>query len=267
MTASFRITSRQHPLVRRCRELARQRPDGAVLLDGAHLLEAALDADVHVETILTTDGSSSLIARARSSGAEVAEVPASVLDAASPVRQPSGVLAIASWSAATLKEALAAANAPVLALVGVQDPGNLGSSIRAADALGASTVLVLDGSADPGGWKALRGAMGSTFRLPIARGTTDAALTIARRQGLTIAAAAPSGGLDLRSSPLPPTTLLLLGNEGSGLPAEVLAQANTTVTVPMRSGVESLNVAVTAALLLDALRTVSPAARRPGHQR
>jgi TrmH family RNA methyltransferase len=263
VTGPPRITSRQHPLVRRCRELARQRSDAEVLLDGEHLVDAALDCGVAIKAVLVTDGSTPLAARARSSGAEVTEVPATVLDAASPVRQPSGVLAIASWTPATLEAALSGVTAPVLALVGVQDPGNLGSAIRAADALGAAAVLALDGSADPGGWKALRGAMGSTFRLPVARGTTDAALAIARRQGLTIAATTPSGGLDLRASPLPPTTLLLLGNEGAGLPSGLLSMAQKTVSVPMRSGVESLNVAVTAALLLDALRaTASPLSRR-----
>jgi TrmH family RNA methyltransferase len=164
---------------------------------------------------------------------------------------------------ASIDDQLSAESPLIIALVDVQDPGNVGSAIRTAEALGASGVLALGESADPAGWKALRGAMGSTFRLPVARGTTDAALAIARRQGLTIAATTPSGGLDLRASPLSPTTLLLLGNEGAGLSSGLLSMAQKTVSVPMRPGVESLNVAVTAALLLDALRaTASPLSRR-----
>ena len=138
----------------------------------------------------------------------------------------------------------------VIGLVDVQDPGNAGSVIRCADALAAAGVLALGASADPGGWKALRGAMGSTFRVPVARGEVDAAIALARARGRVIAAATPRGGIPLGAEAFTRPMLLLLGNEGGGLPARYLGGVDLAITVPMRAGVESLNLAVTAALVL-----------------
>ena len=136
------------------------------------------------------------------------------------------------------------------ALVDVQDPGNVGAVIRAADALGASGVAALDGTAHPGGWKALRGAMGSTFRVPVAREQTDRAMGEMRRAGLRIVATVAASGTPLDRLDLRGPICLLLGNEGAGLPDSLSAGADERVTIPMRAGAESLNVAVTASLLL-----------------
>ncbi len=139
-----RITSRQHPVVRRLRRLASRREKGVVLLDGPHLLVDALAARVRVDLVLTDGRHAALAERARSAGATVHEGSAAVLEAASPVTSPTGVVAIAHWQPQDVSDVLAA-DAPVIGLVGVQDPGNVGSVIRSADALGAGGVLLLDG--------------------------------------------------------------------------------------------------------------------------
>jgi TrmH family RNA methyltransferase len=138
----------------------------------------------------------------------------------------------------------------LLGLVGVQDPGNVGSAIRTADALGATGVITFDGSAHPGGAKALRGAMGSTFRLPVASARLADVLPELRRRAIRIAATLAAGGEPPSAAALAAPVLMLLGNEGAGLPDAVAAEADVRITVPMHAGVESLNVAVTAALLL-----------------
>jgi TrmH family RNA methyltransferase len=138
----------------------------------------------------------------------------------------------------------------LLGLVGVQDPGNVGSVVRTADAFEASGVISFEGSAHPGGYKALRGAMGSTFRIPVATAGLDDVLAAARTGGVRIAAAVARGGEPPLRAALATPVLILLGSEGSGLPEPLTAEADVRVTIPMRSGVESLNVAVTAALLL-----------------
>ena len=245
-----RITSRQHAVVQRCRRIARRAEPGIVLLDGDHLVSEALDAAVRLELLLTDGRSRELAARAQASGAAVYECSGSVLEAASPVQTPSGVVALARWRAVPVDDALQGAEALVLGLCDVQDPGNVGSAIRSADALGATGVLVLDGAAHPGGWKALRGSMGSTFRLPVGAGTLDEATRAARKRGLQTAAAVAAHGIPPQEADLRAPTLLLLGNEGAGLSDSAIAQAAIRITIPMRGRVNSLNVAATAALLL-----------------
>jgi TrmH family RNA methyltransferase len=184
-----------------------------------------------------------------------------VLDAASPVRTSSGLVAIARWSAASLADVFAAPGpALVVGLLGVQDPGNMGSAIRSANALGATGVVALDGCADPAGWKALRGAMGSTFQLPIARASLADVFTAAASHHVAVLATAARQGTPPERSNLRRPALLLFGAEGSGLDLDALPPSTESLTVPMESGVESLNVAVTVALLLyEARRQRTPA--------
>jgi TrmH family RNA methyltransferase len=248
--AATRITSRQHAIVQRCRRIARRIEPDVVLLDGEHLVAEALDAAVRLELLLTDGRAGALAARAQASGAVVYECTGSVLEAASPVRTPSGVVALAKWRPVSVEDALQGAEALVLALCDVQDPGNVGSAIRSADALGATGVLVLDGTAHPGGWKALRGSMGSMFRLPIGIGTLGEAAREAKRRGLQIAASVAAHGTPADKADLRSPAILLLGNEGGGLSDAAVSHATARVTIPMRSRVNSLNVAATAALLL-----------------
>lgn len=252
MSGLPRITSRQHAFVRRCRDLAARRGDagGAVLLDGEHLLDEALAAGVPVEGVLTDGRGREVARRAHAAGAIVYDATASVLEAASPVKQPSGIVAVARWSPASLADALAGTLPLIVGLVDVQDPGNLGSAIRAAAGLDGTGVVVLDESADPGGWRAMRGAMGSTFRIPVARSTSAALVEEARRRRITIAATSAGAGEPIDRASLRGPLLVLLGNEGAGLPASLAVQADVTLTVPTGRGVESLNVAATAAVVL-----------------
>ena len=138
----------------------------------------------------------------------------------------------------------------------VQDPGNVGAIVRAADAFGATGVLCLGASADPFGWKALRGSMGSALRLPVVR-AKDArpALAVLRAHGLSLAVAGPREGIATDAWNARGPMALVIGNEGRGVPPDVVAAADTIVCIPMRQGVESLNVAVSAGVLLaDARR-------------
>lgn len=246
-----RLTSRQHAIVRRFRHAATHPDADDVLLDGDHLVNAALDASVPVEILLTDGRAPLLVARARAAGADIYEGTHAVIDAASPVRTPTGVVALARWATHDVASTFpASAGGCVLGLCNVQDPGNVGSAIRAADALGAAAVLALDGTADPRGWKAMRGAMGSTFRLPVARGSSRDAIAAARSRGLAIVATVANGGHALDATDLGAPTLILVGSEGAGLPDDIVTLADRRLTISMRAGVESLNVAVTSAILL-----------------
>jgi TrmH family RNA methyltransferase len=250
-----RIDSRQNPLVRRFRDAAA--PSSAdLLLDGAHLVEEALRARLEIAVVAVREDAASgpaaaLADRAGRAGARVVIVPERVMAAISPVQQPSGIVALAAPRRATLECALEGTRQLVLLLAGVQDPGNVGAIVRAADACGATGVIASDGTADPFGWKALRGSMGSAFRIPVAtRQRIDAAIHAATDRGLTVYAAVPRDGVPLPRCNLQQPAAVLLGAEGSGVGADLLALAERRLTIPMRPGVESLNVATAAALVV-----------------
>lgn len=232
-----------------------------VLLDGPHVVLEALRADLPVELILATtdrlnDQASDmrqLWSLAGASGAAIYEVTTGVMDAASPVRTPSGIVALASWAPAPVSALWEPSPALAVGLVDVQDPGNAGAVIRCADGLDATGVAMLGSTADPGGWKALRGAMGSTFRLPVSRSETTTVLQDARDRGVQVIATVARdtvGAVELRAADLTRPVLLLLGNEGAGLSDDLQRACDTRVYIDMRAGLDSFNVSVTAGLLL-----------------
>ena len=248
------ITSRQHPIVKEFRELAR----GAgplMLLDGWHLLGEAANARVAVAQIAIcgppTEKENAVVDRLRRDGAQVVEVSGAVLNALSPVSSPTGVVASARIPSVAAAAVLAPAPALVLAATGLQDPGNAGAIIRSAAAAGATGVVLDELSADPWGWKALRASMGGAFHLPVVRSRALAALIAEwRRAGVRIVATAPRGGVPMGEVDFTLPTAVLLGSEGAGLPAELLTAADTRVSIPMHGNIESLNAAVAAAVLL-----------------
>lgn len=251
-----RIASRQNPAVKRFRDVRSGRVDGLMLLDGEHLLEEALRSGVAIDAAafanqLLDARLAGLAARTHEAGARVLGVSDSVLGAMSPVRHPSGVVAIAVRPRATLATVLDRHPQLVLLLGGVQDPGNVGAIVRAAEAFGATGIVTGESTADPWGWKALRGSMGSTFRLPIvAHEPLAAAAARARAHGVRVLATVPHGGTPLSQTDLRAPAAILLGGEGAGIVDELLAAADERLSIPMRDPVESLNVAVAAALIV-----------------
>jgi RNA methyltransferase, TrmH family len=248
------ITSRQHPIVKEFRELARGDRD-LMLLDGWHLLAEAASAGVPVEKIAICGPPSSaeqrVVDRLRRHGAQIVDVSGSVLNALSPVNAPTGVVASARRPAVTQAAIVEPPPALVLAATGLQDPGNAGAIIRSAAAAGATGVVLDESSADPWGWKALRASMGSTFHLPVLRTRTLAGLLDDwRGNGIRIIAAVPRNGTSMHDLDFTLPAALLLGGEGPGLPGDLIAGADARVSIPMRGGIESLNAAVAAALLL-----------------
>ena len=154
------ISSRHNPFVQQCRDLARKRDAGSadLLLDGLHLLSDALAAGVPVtaaaatETFWQSPAGAPLADALASRGALLYAATPAVIEAASPVKAPTGIVAVARWKPAGVGEVLAAQPALAVCAVHVQDPGNTGAIIRAAEAAGATGVIATEGSADPFGW-------------------------------------------------------------------------------------------------------------------
>jgi TrmH family RNA methyltransferase len=219
------ITSRQHAIVRRFRAAARGE-DRCALIDGWHLLNDALSAGLAIDLVaVTNEAASSSDARVLdvlAPAATVVPVSTAVMAAVSPVRAPSGVVALVARRHAPLAAALAPAPALVVIAVDLQDPGNAGALVRASEAGGATGVVFGGASAHPWGWKALRAAMGSTFRLPVIRADDDARVAAELAgAGLTIVAAVPRGGTPMADVRMTAPTALLFGGEGGGAVDEV----------------------------------------------
>jgi RNA methyltransferase, TrmH family len=251
------ITSRQNPVVARFRTAARGDVGGVMLLDGAHLVGDALAAQVTFQIAAVTPASSDtadvrpLLEALSRGGVEVVTVSASVMDAVSPVKTPSGIVALAERPTADPDRLYAGPSALVVAAVDVQDPGNLGAIVRVAEAAGATGLIAAGVSANPFGWKALRGSMGSALRLAIASEmTAEETIADARRHGCRIVATAPRDGRSLFDVDLTGPVAVLIGGEGQGLSHALIDGADERITIPMQAPVESLNAAVTAALIV-----------------
>jgi RNA methyltransferase, TrmH family len=258
------VSSRQNPIVAAFRTLADEPdPTGTrLLLDGAHLVSDARASGLQFEAVavaaskLTTQTEEGLLAqRLEREGIDVVEASDAVFDALSPVKSPSGIVAIAGRKSATAAEICAGPSAFILAAMDVQEPGNVGALLRAAEAGGVTGAFVCGASASPFSWKALRGSMGSVLRLPIVSGlTTHQAMTTMRKCGVRMVAAVPRGGQDPDAIDWHGRVALLIGGEGPGLTDEAIALCDGRVTIPMAGSVESLNVAVAGAILVYAAR-------------
>jgi TrmH family RNA methyltransferase len=251
------LTGRRNPIVARYRAAAHGELEGLLLLDGPHLVSDALAAHIRLEhAVVAADASTAaeiqpLVAQLSARAVETAFASSSVMGAVSPLRSPSAIVAIGRRPDAGEGHLYAGAAPLLLIASDVQDPGNMGAIIRVAEAAGATGVLVAGISADPFGWKALRGSMGSALRLPIARvADVERAAADARANGCKVVATAPRGGRSVFDVDLRAPTAVLIGGEGPGLPPALIAAADERITVPMQAPVESLNAAVTAAIVV-----------------
>jgi TrmH family RNA methyltransferase len=259
------MTGAPHSSVKRYRELARNpAKDGLqreLLLEGPHLLFEARKSGVVIESAafdeqaLDDPAVRRLAQHVAEEGADVFIVSRKTLESMSPVKTPAGAIGIARRSMSSLDEVLNTANPLVVVAHDVQDPGNVGGIMRTAEAAGATAFIATPSSADPLGWKSLRGSMGSALRLPIARDDIKSTLDALRKAGITSTALVPRGGEVLFATDLKAPTALILGGEGPGLPSEIVRRIDRRVSIPMLGPVESLNVGVAAALVLyEALR-------------
>ncbi len=250
------ITSRQNATLRRLARLRRRRGDAA-LLEGPDLLSEALETGLELETVLATPeflasgAGRALAARLVRPPLEVAAGPlATLADADS----PAGVVALAHLPRGGV-ETLPPPPGVYLFVDRLQTPANLGALARVAEAAGAAGLALAAGSAHPNHPRALRASAGSLLRLPVAVGVSVETLAGALAPpAATFAALVPSGGRPLWGTELPDNLCLMLGAEGPGLSPSARRRADLELSVPMAAPVESLNVAVAAAVVLYELR-------------
>jgi TrmH family RNA methyltransferase len=252
-----RVISRRNSDVRRYRETLRAKERDLVLLDGAHLVSTAIRSGISLRHAAVASDAldvpeiRELCLELENRLVPMIAVSASVMAAMSPVRSASAIVALARRPQVTRDDVFQGHSPLVVIACDVQDPGNIGALVRVAEAAGATGAIVSGTSADPFGWKALRASMGSGLRLPVSVCSTAAtAVADARRHGCRIVATVPAGGRSLFDSDLSGAPAILVGGEGAGLPPVLVSDADERVTIPMAPSVESLNTAMSGAIVL-----------------
>ena len=230
---------------------------GLALAEGVRLVEEAVDAGIRLRGVLvspaleaTTRGRAlkSVLAER---GVTLEQVSEPELEKLADTEHPQGVLAVIEPRPWRIQDIRLAKGAVVIVLDGVQDPGNVGTILRTAHGLGAAGVVALPGTAELGNSKVMRGSMGALFRLPAITSEAEEFLAWAKRSGVelwtTATEAEPVNRLIVSDRP---AVALVLGNEGAGVSPALASAARRRVAIPLASGVESLNVAVAAGILL-----------------
>ncbi|NJN88772.1 MAG: RNA methyltransferase [Leptolyngbyaceae cyanobacterium SL_7_1] len=248
------LTSLQNPLVKQLRKLHRpkeRREQQLFLLEGTHLIEEACLVDYPLALVCCTpdwqEAHPDLWAVLQPRVARIELVSPEVLAAIATTTTPDGVVAAALRSSPL---AFPATITLALAVETLQDPGNLGTIIRTAAAAGADGLWVSTDSVDLDHPKVLRASAGQWFRLPMQVVDLSDPIAHFKAAGGQVIATLPSADLTYWELNWQRPSLILLGNEGAGLSPELAAQADVEVTIPLMAGVESLNVAIAAALLL-----------------
>jgi RNA methyltransferase, TrmH family len=258
----FRIVqSKQNPRLKQLRRaltqpLRESGSNGRVLagIEGPNLLDEALRAGLRIECVFVAQGFEHLLVELNlAPETEVLLLPKVLLDSLLTTETPQPIAALIEppdWTWAHFLDGHRKSASLVLVLAGLQDPGNLGTIVRSAEAFGADGVLCLPGTVSAWNPKAVRASAGSVFRLPLLTASIEECFTHLRQAAVkvwttTMHAAEPADLVNLAGP-----VAFLIGNEGNGIPEELAARCNGALTIPCPGPVESLNASVAASVLL-----------------
>ena len=245
MIMEERITSRKNALLQQVRKLLSSRKErettGLFVADGTKLLAEAVKYYPGLETVILSDGVSAELPE----HVRVVRVPGDVMESISPMQSPQGALFLCRLPE---KKAFKP-KAGMLLLDGIQDPGNVGTILRTADALDIPVVL-LEGCADPYSHKVVRSSMGAVFRTQPVMATWQQVHAACSEAGIPVAVTALNDtAKDLRNAPIH-TMAVVIGSEGQGVRPEILNAADQALIIPMNPHCESLNAAVAATIVM-----------------
>jgi TrmH family RNA methyltransferase len=248
------ISSARNPVVQQFRDAAAGAAADVLLAEGVRLVQEALDAGMQVVAAAVSPrcDDAALRDRLQRATSTFLDVSPDVMARMSALDTPPGGAVLLRRPTVTEHDLLPRDVAPlVVVAAGVRDPGNLGSLLRTAEAAGASGCITMKGGADPFRDKAVRGSMGSLFRLPVLHGLDAAAvIDFARRHRLQLVVADGDGGQVHTEVDFRRPLVLVVGAEAAGVPAELRAAATARARIALRAPVESLNVAVAAGVML-----------------
>ncbi len=245
---------------------------GRVGIEGPNLIEEALRAGVRVVTVFVADGAGRLLdALPLPVETEILRLPKKLLDSALATEAPQPIAALVEppdWTWAHLFSSHRSGAALVIVLAAIQDPGNLGTILRSAEAFGATGVVSLPGTVSAWNAKAVRASAGSVFRVPLLAASERECFAQLHEAGVrvlatTVRAAQPADLVDMAGP-----VALVIGNEGNGVPEKIARMADEAITIPCPGTVESLNAAVAASVLLyEASRQRSAGSGGPSDHR
>lgn len=253
------ISSPSNQLLKRIRKLRQRKhrtEQRALFVEGIAPVWQAAESGATIEVVvtspdlLTSERAASLVESLRGRGVEVVSVTGDAFASIADREHPSGLGAIVSIRERTLDDIVLAADALVVALDEVGNPGNLGTVVRTADAAGAAAVVVAGAAADPWHPGAVKASMGTVFTTPVAGAELDELLAWARREGLGVVATSAHGRVGHWEVTYPDRCLLLFGSEATGLSEETLEAADEVVRIPQKGAASSLNLAVAAGIVI-----------------
>jgi TrmH family RNA methyltransferase len=249
------MASKLITMVRNLQQRKGRKRSSLAVAEGIRLVEEALCTGIPFKgavvcpTLSKTGRGAELLAEIAAHAIPIEEVDERTFGNLADTETPQGVLAVVEPPNFDLKSIQPKPKFPVLVVDGVQDPGNLGALLRTAHGLGSPGVVLLTGTADAANTKVLRAGMGASFRLPVARATERELGAWAETNRLTLWVASTEGTPLDRAKP-PARLAVIVGNEGAGVRSAVADLARSRVAIPLARGVESLNVAVAAGIIL-----------------
>ncbi len=251
-----RIQSGQNPRVKQMRRAfgdAAPNAEGEVAVEGMHLIEEAIRSGLRLTTVFFSEAAKERVHKLLpqlASHTEALLLPDAVFASAVPSETPQGVAALVRVKSFALDDMFASAPALLVAVAGLQDPGNLGTIARSAEAFGITGLLLGEHTVSPWNWKAVRASAGSLFRLPSLKVELAKALREMKARDVRVLATSSHKGTAIAEVDLRGPVAFIVGSEGAGVPKDVLAQADQVVAIPHSAKVESLNAGIAASVLL-----------------
>jgi len=251
-----RVDSRQNARVKELRRAfaeATPNQQGEVAIEGMHLVEEAIRSGLRLGTVFFSESARQRVHRLLpqlSAHTEALLLPDSVFASAVPSETPQGVAALARVKSFSLENMLAAVPALLVITAGLQDPGNLGTIARSAEAFGVTGLLLGERSVSHWNWKAVRASAGSLFRLPAAKVELAEGLPRIKARGVRVLATSSHQGTAISNADLRGPVAFVVGSEAAGVPKDVLAQADEVVAIPHSPKLESLNAGIAASIVL-----------------
>jgi RNA methyltransferase, TrmH family len=229
-------------------------PQGECAIEGVKLLEEALRSGIDLDSVFFSESARPLAEKLLpqiGAHTETLVLPNTLFNSIVPSDAPQGVAALVKLrtfsSAAVLDRA---SSGPIVVAAGLQDPGNLGTILRSAEAFGAAGIFLTEGTVSPYNSKVLRGSAGSIFRLPFLQISSAELIPLLRAQGVRLIASSSHHGTPLPQISWTTPLAIFIGNEGAGLPRELMREMNETLVIPQATEVESLNAGVAASIVL-----------------
>jgi len=256
-----RIEGRHNPLVKELRQVfsrAERTASGECAIEGIRIVEEAIRSGLKFRAVFFRESSQSLAERLLpqiGSHVETLLVPDSIFDGAVASETPQGIAALVRVREFSLEDILERLQVgPVMVVIGLQDPGNLGTILRSAEAFGSAGVVLGEGTVSPFNSKVIRASAGSLFRIPLVSGKAigglEAILPKLRTHNVRLIATSSHKGTPLDQAGLTEPSAIFVGSEGSGLPRNLMAQVDELVAIPHTPVVESLNAGVAGSILL-----------------